>query len=375
MKLKILLIALFSLILTFNSKAFSQSNFCVNPLRAICGGEEALKAAATKKAAVESIKREILVEATRKTLLIKKELLKVNSNILETKDFGIKIDKILNEQIMNSAKARMNQIETVVTNSSIVSYLKVFLKIAIDESSLNLASKQHMKRIVDSIIIGNFSDYITRTKLDKNSFQELEARCGLNGMEKDAFAILMNGQRYVLICPGLQITVYKTPNMQQRINNILFVLTHEMSHHIDESAPGIGTKPYMPYLECAFNNYSKNLKKTLEISHFCKFNPAQACDFEVIMSHAGEMIADLWANKVLAVYARGNQYSTYQTDLLLMSSYGALCGLQADGIHPSGSFRIGTMMRLAPEISNYLGCENSNIMKKRTCTLEGEVRL
>ena len=58
-----------------------------------------------------------------------------------------------------------------------------------------------------------------------------------------------------------------------------------------------------------------------------------------------------------------------------MSSYGALCGLQADGIHPSGNFRIGTMMRLAPEISNYLGCENTNIMKKRTCTLEGEVRL
>ena len=376
MKSKILIGTILSLTLTFSFKAFSQtqSMVCSNPLKAICGGQVALKARAAKEASIESLKKEISSEANTNTKKIITEL-KKNPKFIENNGTKDLIKKIRHEQIMKSAKARMNQIETVVTNSSIISYLKIFLKIAIDESSLNKVTKNDYKNIVDSVIIGNFSDFITRTKLEKNTFEELESRCGLDGMEKEAFALMMNGQRYVLICPGMQITTYKTPNMQQRINNILFVLTHEMSHHIDESAPGVGSEPYGPFLECAFYNYSKNLKKTEEIYDFCKFNPGQACNFEVVMSHAGEMIADLWANKVMAIYARGNQYSIYQTDLLLMSSHRALCGLQADGVHPSGHFRIGTMLRLAPEIYNYLGCDNSNTMKNRTCTLEGEVKL
>ena len=375
MKLIVFSLTLFSLILTFSSKAFSQSRFCANPLKAICGGQEALVATNAKSSVVESIKKDIIVEATRKTIQIKKELIKVNPNVLESRDFNLKIDKIFNEQIMNAAKSRMSQIETVVTNSPIISYLKIFFKIAIDQSSLDQASKHNFKRIIDSIIIGNFNDYITRAKISKYSFEKTVTACGIDGMNHGAVAITNNGQRYVLICPGMQITMYKTPNMQQRINNILMVLAHEMGHHILYDSPEVAKEIYSPYLTCVFNNYAQNLNKSERNTNFCLANPGSRCDVQKVVSHSGEMIADLWANKVLAIYAQANNYSARQMDDFLLDTYGNTCGKRDEGIHPSGHFRIGTMLRLAPEINAYLGCDNSYTGRNRTCTLEGEVSL
>ena len=369
MKFNILFLTLLLSSFAFNSSAFSESKVCANSLQAICDGEDAKNSHNEKEKYIRALKKEISSEATKNALRKIEEAKQKNK-----KPTRYEADIIIYKEIIKSAKSRMSGVETVVTNSSIIKYLKGFFKIAIDESSLNQANKHNFKRIIDSIIIGNFSDFLKRTDIGSDYIAQLGAACGLNGLAVNAFATILNGQRYVLVCPGLQITMHETPKIQDRINNILFVLAHEMGHHIDNSNNGINEKPYIPFLECMLVNYSNTLVKTKPIKEYCKTTGKDQCDLEVILSHAGELIADMWANKVVAVYARGQQYTVTQTDKFLMSAYGHVCGSTDEGIHPSGKFRIGIMLRLTPEISDYLSCNNSAV-KKPACTLDGEVRL
>ena len=352
--------------------AFSASKVCANSLEAICDGEVAKQARNEKEKYIRALKKEISSEASKNALRKIEEMKKKNPD--KKKPTQIETDTIIYNEIIKSAKSRMKGVETVVTNSSIIKYLKTFLKIAIDESSLNEANKHNFKRIIDSIIIGNFSDFIKRADIGENQISRLGASCGLNGLVVNAFATIMNNQRYIMICPGMQITMHEIPNMQERINNILFVLIHEMGHHIDNSVTGIGEKPYVPFLDCIYYNYTSSLVKTYPIAEYCKTASKELCKAEVTLSHSGELIADLWANKVLAVYARAQQFSIAQTDKYLMSTYGHICGTKDEGIHPSGKFRIGIMLRLTPEISDYLSCDNSAV-KKPACTLEGDLKL
>ena len=371
MKSKFFLLSLMITTFAFSFSAFPASKLCTNMLGAICDSEAAIKARDDKENYIRLIKKEIGTEASKIALQKIKEINKNNPNKKLSRD---EADVIIYREIIKSANSRMRGLETIVTNSEIINYLKDYLKIAIDESSLQPTIKKNYKRIIDSVIIGNFSDFIKRTGLKTDYISQIGTSCGLSGLSVNAFATTLNGQRYVLICPGFQITMHETPSMQERIDNILFVLSHELGHHIDNSVKGINEEPYLPFLDCVFNNYTKALVKSRPIENYCKTSTEDLCKAQVVLSHAGEMIADMWANKVLAIYANDQQLSMVQTNRLLMRTYGNICGTQDEGIHPSGNFRIGIMLRLTPEISDYLSCDNSRI-KVPACTLSGELKL
>ena len=95
---------------------------------------------------------------------------------------------------------------------------------------------------------------------------------------------------------------------------------------------------------------------------------------QIKRSHAKELIADQWAIKVLAIHARTQRYSLEQADLFLRSNFVNLCETKTEGIHPTGDFRIETLLRINPETSDYLSCNNSKI-KKPACTFEGAINL
>ena len=86
------------------------------------------------------------------------------------------------------------------------------------------------------------------------------------------------------------------------------------------------------------------------------------------------MIADQWAIKVMAIHARKQKYSLKQADLFLQRNFVNICDTVTEGIHPTGDFRIETLLRINPETSDYLSCNNSGV-KKPACTFDGEVVL
>ena len=98
------------------------------------------------------------------------------------------------------------------------------------------------------------------------------------------------------------------------------------------------------------------------------------CNFQITYSHSGELIADQWGIKVLGIHAKTQGYSVGQADSMLISSFANLCETSDEGIHPSGDFRIKTLLRVNPEVSDYLSCNNSAV-KKPACTFTGAVKL
>ena len=376
MKSKTLLFVFIFLGFAFSFETFSQSTVCANPLKAICGGQDAMYARLTKESKVYSMKQQIVSEARTNAKPIIEKMIKKYPDRRDHNKVESQKKLIFYQEIMNSASARMSGIEVVVTNAPIVTSLKSLVKIAVRESTLDDLTKVRFQAIIDSVIIGNFTDFIKSKNFGKEGLAKFENRCGINGMVQNAFATTLAGQRYVLICPGFQITMYQMPDMRDRINNILVVLSHEIGHHIDSGATDINL--YVPFLECMLNNYANNLAKSQskgnDVRTYCLTNDLNKCNSQRVLSHARELIADLWANKVLAIYARGADLSIGQTDLLLRSSWMSLCDSEDEGIHPSGNFRIGIMLRLAPEISDVLSCDNSGL-RKNSCTLAGEVKL
>ncbi|MGZ3808778.1 MAG: hypothetical protein ACXVCE_11890, partial [Bacteriovorax sp.] len=196
--------------------------------------------------------------------------------------------------------------------------------------------------------------------------------CGSDGLIDNAFATTLKGDRYVLVCPGFLITLNQTASDSERFNSILHAISHEMGHHIDNSK--VGNELYAPYLNCLSKNYSDSFKKSKSDEKFCKSNekdPAK-CSAKVALSHAGELIADQWGIRVTAIHVKAENYSFGETDQMLTDSWSKLCGTGDEGIHPAGDFRIGTLMRKNPGITDYLGCNQSETDLKPACTFDGE---
>ena len=114
--------------------------------------------------------------------------------------------------------------------------------------------------------------------------------------------------------------------------------------------------------------------KTKEDDKFCKANekePAKCAD-KVVLSHAGELIADQWGIKVTSIHAKTENYSFGESESMLTESWAKLCGTGDEGIHPTGDFRIGTLMRSNPAIIDTLACTQTEATKT-ACTFDGEV--
>lgn len=373
MKSRSLLVACALTAAAFSFSAFSQeSSVCSDPLQKIC--KDTVIQRAQRDVFINKIKKEIAdeanVNAAPRIEQMKKEISKFR--IFKR---AIQAYKIRNQEIMKSAKKRIVGIETVVTDPANVSLLKKYMKTAINDSNFAPTTKVGMSNIVDSIVIGNFGDFLERTNLEDSVLSQMLANhCGSDGMVANAFATTLDRERYVLICPGFLITMSQEPDMKERFNTILLAISHEMGHHLDNSK--LGNDMYRPFMSCLAENHVEKFNSTEDDKKFCKKNekdPA-ACKMKIVESHAGELIADAWGIKVLNLHARAQNYSFAETDSLLVSTWAGLCGTGDEGIHPSGDFRIGTSLRSDPGIVEYLACGNAGATLSRpACTFDGAV--
>ena len=366
-------LSIFSLIIFFSTSSIAEtSSFCSDPLKKIC--RDTYFQRNLNYIYINNLKEEIRIGAKARSDIRIAEMKKKIPSIRFFKRWKEEF-KITNQEIMREAKSKIIDLESVITDEDNVKVLKNYMKQAIDESNFNPTAKNNFKAVVDSIIIGNFSDYIERTGLEDSVLMQLLGNaCGSDGLIDNAFATTFNKERYVLVCPGYLVTMTQTPDLKERFNTILQAITHEMGHHIDNSI--VGEKMYEPYLSCLTKNYSDSFNSTKEDKAFCKRNEKnpELCKAKVIGSHAGELIADAWGMKVLSIHAKAQNYNFGEVDEMLTSTWTKLCESKDEGIHPSGDFRIGTLLRSTPEISSVLACDNS-ILSRPSCTFEGEVSL
>ena len=366
-------LTVFSTITFFSTFSFAESSsVCADPIKKICT-DTALQAA-QRDIYVKKLKDQIRTGAKVRSDVRIAEMKKIIPARKFFKRWKEEF-KITNQEIMREAKNKIVGLESVITEEANVKLLKDYMKQAINESNFNADTKTNFKKIVDSIIIGNFSDYIERTGLEDNILMQLLGNaCGADGLVDNAFATNIDKERYVLICPGFLVTMTQTSDLKERFNTILHVISHEMGHHIDNRVAG--NDLYAPYLNCLTKNYSDKFNSTKEDQKFCKKNKNQPelCKAKITESHAGELIADAWGIKVVGIHAKAQNYTFAETDELLTSSWTNLCGTRDVGIHPSGDFRIGTLLRNNPEITSILACDNSTLTRP-ACTFDGEVGL
>lgn len=368
---KLLLACALSATMSYNAFSEETSSVCLDPLKRVC--TDTVTARKQREVYVNQIKAEIN-KAAKPSIDARVAEMKKKIPAIRFIKRAIQEFKIKNQEIMKVAKTKVVGIEEVVTSKENVTILKSYMKQAIDESKFDDTAKVNFKSTIDSIIIGNFADFLERTGLEDNVLMQLlNNACGSDGLVDNAFATTLGNDKYVLVCPGFLISMSQTPDLRERFDSILHAISHEMGHHIDNSK--VGNAYYQPFLSCLADNYSDKFNKTKDDVKFCKTNekdPA-ACNKKVTESHAGELVADAWGIKVLGIHARTQNYSFSDTDTLLTNSWSKLCGTGDEGIHPSGDFRIGTLLRKDPGLSAYMACNNSGINSKPACTLEGAV--
>ena len=360
--------------MTFSFATFAQdSSVCADPIKAICTDTKLERM--TRDVYINKLKNEIAVEANTKSAPRIEEMKKRISKIRFIKR-AIEAYKIRNQEIMNAAKKRVTGIEEVVTSKENVALLKRYMNQAIDESTaFDAGTKFTMKSTINSIVVGNFGDFIERANLDDSILSQLMMNaCGSDGLVSNAFATTLGNDKYVLICPGFLIGLSQTADMNERFNSILQAISHEMGHHIDNGK--MGNEIYKPFLSCISNNYADTFNKTADDQKFCKKNEKdpQACRDKVTVSHGGELVADAWGIKVLNIHARTQNYSFADTDRMLVSTWLNLCETGDEGIHPSGDFRMQTILGKDPGLNMYMACSNAGMQTKPACTLEGEAR-
>lgn len=368
----ILACSLSATLLSFN--AFAQdASVCSNPLQKVC--VDTAPQRVQRAAYIKRLKEEIAAEA-KIAAAPRIEAMKKSISVIHFLKRFIATYKINNQEIMKAAKKRVGSLESIVTNPQTAALLKAYMSIAINESKFDPSVKADLQGIMQTVVVGNFADYIEKSGLEDNALgQLLNNGCGSDGLVENAFATTINKQRYVLICPGFLITLTQSANDTEKFNSMLQAISHEMGHHIDNSV--VGNELYRPYLSCLAQNYSSQFNSTSEDKKFCKKNekdPA-ACRMKVTESHAGELIADQWGLKVLGIHARTQSYSFADTEKMLVNTWTNLCGTGDEGIHPTGDFRIGTLLRKDPEVSTYLACDNRDINSKPSCTFDGPVSI
>lgn len=351
----------------------SSDSICSNPLQRIC--EDTKIQRKEREVYVSKLKKEISDEASRNATPRINEMKRKIPSYRFLKRFFESL-KIKNQETMASAKKRIGGIEEVITNPENVSKIKNYMYQAIDSSAFNNEAKENFKGIVKTIVVGNFADFLQKSNLENSVFaQILGNACGSDGLVDNAFATDLKGERYVLICPGFLITLSQTASAADRFNSILQAISHEMGHHIDNSK--VGNDLYAPYLSCLAKNYITRFNKTKDDEKFCKtnINEPKKCNEKVVISHAGELVADQWGILTTAIHAKSESYSFSEAEQMLTDSWVKLCGSGDEGVHPTGDFRIGTLMRKNPSINEYLSCSPSDVDLTPSCTFAGERNL
>ena len=375
-------------------------DFCHTAESALCNRETDEQ----KNKKFERLKKEIADEARINALKRYENELPTTGLFLNLRK-NIKKTKILNQEIIFSAEKKLGYFEKDIITESNIELIKKYLNQSIDASNLENKYKAKFKKILNSeIIVGNYIDFMERTKVTSSYFKQLwRAHCGMDGMSVNAFAALVDWKKYVLVCPGLLVQLNSLKNSKELNNEIFFVLAHEMAHHFDS---GTFRKAYEKMAKCYQKSVATNLNKkngkkcplddticrnklttrSVDTQKKCSSRKSKihsrACSFlrghwnkllfnrckkgtgdeclkSVTWAHLGELSADYWATKAIGHYMSERNFEKTEGVEFLRVNFEILCNSGDEGIHADGKFRGDYMIGNNPEIREQLTCEPS----------------
>lgn len=268
--------------------------------------------------------------------------------------------KIMLQEISSSATNFFPEVNNFYADLKNQEELKSYVKTAIETTSFSDKIKKDMLKTIDEVQFISFENFITLLQTNESLTNFFNTGvCGANGLMDNAAAFEdLSNTKYIIICPGLAIKAQLETQKTNSYEDVVMAIAHELGHHIDYRKYG---SQYGNYLRCIANNHASTLKMTKQTKKLCKNRSKDLCDLENTTAHANELISDVWGLKALNAYRKKYNFSISDTETLMKSNLGMLCGTPDEGIHPSGDFRTGIHFQANEDVKEALSCQESNV--------------
>ncbi|MCK5072821.1 MAG: hypothetical protein KAQ98_05295 [Bacteriovoracaceae bacterium] len=341
---------------TYEKNLFNMftTNICHEPLKAICADTLKIREKRAKK--IKLMKEEIAELAkpniqARVAKLPNPDDYFIFRRLFYTIYNSIQTSIIINQEVVKIAHKKYGNIDLNIMTPALEDRVKDFIYRSINESSIDESSKITFKNIIHEVELLTYGEFIEKIGMDENSIA-LQSPCGPSTLQNNAFAWTQENKKYVLVCPGWLISNGNIANEKERFHNVLMVLAHEMSHHIDSREY---PKAYSGIKNCYKKHYASDLKPQGKDRRSCRWFP-KSCPEKVVSSHLFELVADSWAFNVLDLHMKDENMGYLSGKKMIQTSMMKLCGSIDEGIHPSGDFRMEKMLTRHPGIRSNLGC-------------------
>lgn len=274
--------------------------------------------------------------------------------------------RIQQQEIMRTAQRMYPEINALLADKSKHEELKSYVREAIGVTDFAKDAKLNMHKILNEVQIVSFEEYIDIFDIDESLFKNMTMNgCGTDGLAVNAFAFKhpTKKTKFVVICPGLALKSQALTNKEDAYEDITFVIAHELGHHIDNGE--VGNQVYANYLSCIARDHAQELVMTKKTEKVCKKSSQEECRVANTLTHARELVSDVWGFKALNVYRARHNYNILNTEDLIKSNLQFLCNSSDEGTHASGDFRVGIHLQMNQDVKEALSCQDSQV---KTCS-------
>lgn len=305
--------------------------FCQRPYEMTCPGNNADKVREKKIARIE---KELKSEAFNELLLALDDLdidQDTKDSLKKFEDIDTVKPKRVRQYIEKIfyAKLRIAFSKYITENNLPINWgddlVKEALHIAIEKTDgITDIIKERMHNILNETrIIAFQNDVKDNTLEDVHAIYKLCSK----SFEDNAFAMTIQKERVVVLCPGEMIGAIEYGNdlnftQNLKLMPLVMTLGHELSHHFDYRYYPSAYKDVYESVAARRSEFKKPIEKYMS---------------EITADTWGLKVSKILIGKISDASTRSQMYAGAMNDL---------CGSEDDGIHPSESFRIET---LAPE--------------------------
>lgn len=256
---------------------------------------------------------------------------------------------IIND-VFNNAKASL---EYFITSRDLIQPAGIRTQMAqrVRGVKLRRASEYVSEMVKHAKAQGSRASDVT---LKANAYRQYMASCGRNGLSPNAFYDEANGERFIVMCPGLALGMKDYGIDKEAIKDALgFVIGHELGHAIDSSA--------YPEAYTRMGQCYQNITGAPQV-----WDPGMS----------DEISADYWGAIALSdrIVKRASNRPQDNMNLIAYATDG-FCSTDhehSDGPHPPAVFRVNQTIGRHIMITEALECPVPG-PRNPFCSLSGEV--
>ncbi len=192
--------------------------------------------------------------------------------------------------------------------------------------------------------------------------------CHADGLSDNAFQSTVDGQRYVIFCPGTFLRAQRNGDDSiQNYRNIFSTIAHELGHTVD---PEFYPKTYGKFLGCVANGDLGSLSTEGGSWQGSAEDIEKSLRSSIAQSHKREIVADYWAVQAQVAYFNDAPLLGAQERFdMIRQVYSGFCGGSDEGIHPVGYYRIAKVVGLDLGLRKALGCSTASAPTEAACGL------